>query len=359
MSSDISSMFLLFEAILLGLLLVLALSWLSIRAARRLKLIDFPDSAPHKKHNRPTPLAGGIALLSALLVAELLLGTLNDWSIIDTFLAGSVVFFFGLWDDFKSIPPLVKLSGQVLAAIILIRLGIYIQIFDSPEFFIRGSDTVNLYLNWLVTILWVVGITNAFNFVDSMDGLAVGLSGVAASFFMLVTLDAQQPLLSLHSAAIIGVCIGLYLLNSPPALLFLGDSGAQTLGFILAVLGIVYQPQGANQSSSWFVPIMLLGVPIFDMTLVVFSRLRRQRPVYSASRDHTFHRLQCMGLDPFRAVLVMHVAALVLGCLAFVALNQPPVTANLIFSSVLFISTGCVFFLDRRNRWQDLATQTR
>lgn len=357
MSSNISSTFLLFEAILLSLLLVLAMAWVSIRLATHFKLIDFPGSAPHKKHNRPTPLAGGIALLMTLLVAELLFGILDDWEIQAAFLAGGLIFLFGLWDDFKSISPLVKLGGQVLAAVILIRMGIFIRIFESPEFFIRGNDALNLYLDWLLTILWVVGITNAFNFVDSMDGLAVGLGGMAASFFMLVTLDSQQLPLSLHSALIIGVCIGLYLFNSPPALLFLGDSGAQTLGFFLAVLGIAYSPQGANQSSSWFVPILLLGVPIFDATLVVFSRLRRKKPIYSASRDHTYHRLLNMGLEPFRAVLVMHVSALVLGCLAFVALNQPPLVANIIFSSVLVVSVLAVIFLDRRKSWRDLAAQ--
>lgn len=354
-----SAIFSIFKAILLSLIAVLALSWVSIQIANRLKLIDFPNAAPHKQHTRPTPLAGGIAMALTLLLGAWLFGAFADPNVRVAFLAGAVVFFFGLWDDRRNLPPVVKLAGQVLASLLLIYMGVYIRIFESPEFFIRTTPAVSLALDWLLTVFWVVGITNAFNFVDSMDGLAVGLGGMAASFFMLVTLDAGQPVLSLYSALITGACIGLYLFNSPPALLFLGDAGAQSLGFILSVLAIAYSPQGANQSSSWFVPILLLAVPIFDATLVVVSRLRRGRPIYSASRDHTYHRLLCMGLGPFRAVLVMQVAALALGCLAFVILQQPPLIANAAFAVVLVLSATALAYLDRRKVTSGLSVDNR
>jgi UDP-GlcNAc:undecaprenyl-phosphate GlcNAc-1-phosphate transferase len=134
--------------------------------------------------------------------------------------------------------------------------------------------------------------------------------------------------------------MGLYFFNSPPALLFLGDAGAQALGFALAVLAVGYNPQGAYQSSSWLVPIMLLSVPMFDTALVIVSRLRRNRPVYTAARDHTYHRLLRLGLSSNRAVLVMQIAALVAGCLAFVILNQPPLIANTSF--ILLLSLACL-----------------
>jgi UDP-GlcNAc:undecaprenyl-phosphate GlcNAc-1-phosphate transferase len=133
--------------------------------------------------------------------------------------------------------------------------------------------------------------------------------------------------------------------------MFLGDSGAQTLGLILAVLAIAYRPLGVNQSSSWFVPIMLLGIPIFDMTLVVVSRLRRGKPVYQASRDHTYHRLLDLDWSSNRAVLGMQVAALLLGCLAFVALTRPPLVANIIFAGLLACGLLVVIFLDNTKRW--------
>lgn len=340
-----------FEVILFSLLLVVTLSWISIRLAWYLKLIDYPGSAPHKRHTQPTPMAGGIALFLTMLISAWLFGILQDPNVKVAFVAGSIVFIFGLWDDFKDIHPFLKLIGQIIAAIVLIRLGVFVRIFESPEFFIRGNEMVNVYLDWLITIFWIVGITNAFNFVDSMDGLAVGLGGMAAAFFLLVTLEAQQPLLSLHSALIFGVCVGLYFFNSPSALLFLGDSGAQTLGFILAVLAIAYRPQGVNQSSSWFIPIMLLGVPIFDASLVVISRLRRRRPLFLAAQDHTYHRLLKLGLSSTRAVLMMQGAALVLGNLAFVILPQPPLVANVVFIIIVLLSVLALTFLDRREDW--------
>lgn len=351
MNVDAFSISFMFEAILFSSILVAGLAWISIRIARRIGLVDLPASEPHKLHITPTPLAGGLALFGGLLISAWIFGTFRVPSVVATFTAGSLVFLFGLWDDFKGISPLMKIIGQTLAVILLIRAGVSIKVFESPEFFLGGSDPIHLYLDWLFTFLWVVGITNAFNFVDSMDGLAVGLGGMAAAFFMLVTMDAGQQLLSTHSALILGACIGLYLFNSPPAHLFIGDSGAQTLGFILAVLAIAYQPQGANQSSSWVVPILLLGVPIFDMVLVVVSRLRRRKPIYAAARDHTFHRLLALGWTSNRVVLAMQVASLLLGCLAFVVLTRPPILANSIFVAVLLTGALTLAYLDSRVRW--------
>jgi UDP-GlcNAc:undecaprenyl-phosphate/decaprenyl-phosphate GlcNAc-1-phosphate transferase len=351
MGSYVSSISFVFESILLSSLLVAGLAFLSLRLAYRVGLLDVPQSAPHKQHTAPTPLAGGIALAGVLLLSAWFFGTYHDPNVAATFWAGSLVLVFGLWDDFRGITPPLKFIGQGLAVVLLIRLGVSIQIFESPEFFLGSQYPLNLYLNWILTFLWIVGITNAFNFVDSMDGLAVGLGGMAAAFFMLVTIDSGQPLLSRHSALILGACIGLYFFNSPPAQLFLGDSGAQTLGFVLAVLAIAYRPVGANQSSSYLVPIMLLGIPIFDTVLVVLSRLRRKRKVYTAARDHTYHRLLAFGWNSNRAVLFMQVSSLLLGCLAFVILTRPPLFANGIFGLVVLAGMLALAYLDNGKRW--------
>jgi UDP-GlcNAc:undecaprenyl-phosphate GlcNAc-1-phosphate transferase len=351
MNPDLSAIYLVIRALLVSLALVMILAWVSIRVAWRVKLIDKPGSAPHKLHVHATPLAGGMALVLTLLACELLLGSVIDSSIRAAYLAVIPVFLFGLWDDYKGLTPPVKLLGQVAGAVILIACGVYIRIFESPEFFFSGTGLFYRYLDWLLTILWIVGITNAFNFVDSMDGLAVGLGGMAAAFFILLTLDAEQFLLAQHSALIVGVCMGLYFYNAPPALLFLGDSGAQSLGLILAALAIAYRPQSAFQTSSWLVPVILLAVPIFDTLLVIVSRLRRNRPIYSAARDHTYHRLLVLVESPNRAVLVMQIAAFGLNCLAFLGLNQPPVEANLIYSITFILGLLALLFLDRRKFW--------
>ncbi len=351
MSPQFSAIYFIFRGLLLSLIVILGLAWVSMKVAQKMRLIDLPGSAPHKSHTRPTPLAGGIALFFSLLICETLLRTLIEPTIRATFLAGAVVFVFGLLDDYWTLPPLAKLLGQILAAVILIFSGVYVRIFESPEFFFYGDTRLYLYLDWLLTIFWVVGITNAFNFVDSMDGLAVGLGGMAVAFFVLLTLDSQQFLLSQHSALIFGACLGLYFYNSPPALLFLGDSGSQTLGFILSVLAIAYNPQGAYQSSSWFVPVIMLGVPIFDTLLIVISRLRRRHPIYVAAQDHTYHRLLRLFRSPNRAVLAMQISSLMLGCLAILGLNQPPLIANAIFLFVLMMGIAALIFLEGDKDW--------
>lgn len=348
MELQVSSISFIFEYVLLSSLLTAVLAWGSIQFSNRTGLVDMPNSAPHKQHVVPTPIAGGIALYVSLLLTTWWTGIYRDTSLIAMYIAALPVFIFGLWDDFREISPLLKLIGQSLAVIILISMGVSIKVFESPEFFYSFPGQINVYLDWFLTYLWIVGITNAFNFVDSMDGLALGLAGLATTFFILVTLDAGQPFLSQQSALLLGACIGLYFFNSPPARLFMGDSGAQTLGFVLAVLAIAYRPLGAFQSSSWVVPIMLLGVPIFDAVLVVFSRIRRGKPIYSASTDHTYHRLVALGWTSGKAVLIMQIVSLLLGCLAFVVLSRPPLVANGIFILVVLVSTAALVYLDKR-----------
>jgi UDP-GlcNAc:undecaprenyl-phosphate GlcNAc-1-phosphate transferase len=351
MLSKSTNIIYIFLTLLISLLISLFLSYISILISRRVNLIDEPGSEPHKQHGQPVPIAGGVALFATLILSGFMSGSFQNHDVRSAFIAAIPLFLFGLWDDFKNIPPLLKLTGQLIAAVILISEGVYIRIFESPEFFLHGSGGIFLLLNWLMTIFWVVGITNAFNFVDSMDGLAIGLGSTAASFFLLVTLDSGQVLLSQFCAMILGAGIGIYFFNAPPAVLFLGDSGSQMLGFLLAVIGISYAPIGVNQSSSWFVPILLLGVPIFDAALVIISRLRRHKPIYQANLDHTYHRLLRYGLASNRAVLLMHVISLTLSCFAFVSLAQPPAISNLIFLLILISGGLALLLLDQHTEW--------
>src|SRR4030067_660342 len=161
MSVDAFSISFMFEAILLSSILVAALAWISIRVARRIGLVDLPDSQPHKLHIIPTPLAGGLALFGGLLIRTWVFGTNRDPSVVAAFLAGSLVFLFGLWDDFKGISPLMKIIGQVLAVILLINSGVSIKVFESPEFFLGGGDPLHLYLDWLYFFFRRLGATDA------------------------------------------------------------------------------------------------------------------------------------------------------------------------------------------------------
>ncbi|HAV77206.1 MAG TPA: undecaprenyl/decaprenyl-phosphate alpha-N-acetylglucosaminyl 1-phosphate transferase [Anaerolineae bacterium] len=327
-----------FLPLLGAIIITLLITPLSIKTAVYLKLIDIPDSAPHKIHKVPVPKAGGIAIAFALFLVSIAGGKFLSQDILAILLASIPVFLYGILDDAKGLSAGWKLLGQMTAAILLIWMGVYVRVFES------------FTLNTIITILWLIGMTNAFNLVDSMDGLAVGLAAIAGAFFMLVTVDANQADLTYLSAAILGCCVGMLFFNSTPAKTFLGDSGSQLLGFMLAALAIAYNPPNFPQLSSWFVPILLMSVPVFDTTYVIFSRLRRKLPIYKAGRDHIFHSLINLKMSSNQAVTVMHVSAILTGCLAFIALPLPPILSNAIFILSFITGLFALLWLDNKTR---------
>jgi UDP-GlcNAc:undecaprenyl-phosphate GlcNAc-1-phosphate transferase len=173
-----------------------------------------------------------------------------------------------------------------------------------------------------------------------------GLSTLASAFFIFVTSASGQTQLTLWAAILTGISLALYFWNMPPARYFLGDSGAQTLGFLLAILALLYNPTTKIQASSWFAPILIVGVPIFDTSLVVFSRLRRHLPPFEGNRDHTYHRLVKGGMNSSRAVSLLHITALALDSLALFALSQHPILANSIFVICLVVGASLIYLFD-------------
>jgi UDP-GlcNAc:undecaprenyl-phosphate/decaprenyl-phosphate GlcNAc-1-phosphate transferase len=332
--------------------LTLLAGWAGIIIAKRFGLMDIPGAAPHKLHNVPTPYAGGIALILSLLPLIFLFGLWQDSNLKIILILVFAIFLLGLWDDIRSLTALIKLLIQLAIVTLLVVSDIRIKILEYPTFYLGGPAQLYVWLDYFLTFFWIIGITNAFNLVDSMDGLAVGLSGWAFAFFMLATYDSGQLSLTLISAIFLGICIGLHYYNVHPARLFLGDSAALTLGFILAVIAILYTPQKSFQTSSWFVPILLVAVPIFDTSLVVFSRMRRGRPFYKGGLDHTYHRLVALGLEPERAVMAMQVMAVGLECLAVIAIRLTPLYANVIFAGCLLVGLGSLVLLDSKKRWE-------
>ncbi len=324
-------------SILLGIIGALLLAPVSMRLAKRAGMIDDPNTLPHKIHSTPTARAGGMVLFAAALVIGMAMGVLQQPPTRSIFLASLVVFALGIWDDVSGLKALPKLLGQVAATILLVQGGVEAQFLHNPV------------LDYGVTLFWVVGITNAYNLVDSMDGQAIGLAGIAAAFLVLATLNSGQAGSTAFAAILIGVCAGLALYNITPARLFLGDSGSQLLGFWLAGLGIVYTPDPrVPQLSSWFVPILLMIVPILDTTLVTTSRLRHGLPFYRANRDHTYHRLVAMGVAPLHAVMIVLLASAMAGCLAFIALELPPIWANAVFAATVLVGLAAILWLQHR-----------
>lgn len=331
----------LFLIIFLAAAAALLLSPLTVWFCRRVGLMDIPHRELHKQHRRPVPLAGGIVLFLSFFLLALVEGIAFQQKFLAYLLPLVIIFFFGLLDDFIGLNPLVKLIGQILAASLMIYNGVAVTLLESQ------------FANFLIGLFWLVGITNALNFTDSMDGLAVGLSSLSAACLMLVTLQSGQYHLTVMSTILLGSTIGTYFFNAPPARYFLGDSGSQFLGFFLAAITLDYAPKGYTPLTSWFIPILMFGVPIFDTLLVVFSRLRRGLPVYRANLDHTYHRLVRLGVSPNRAILTMHLAAMLLDSAAFILLNLSPLWANSLIGVLALLSLGLIAYLDRPHLLED------
>jgi len=272
--------------------------------APRMGVIDRPEA--RKIHERPVPRMGGVAIYVAFIAAALVLGERYKFTQFGSILVGATgISFMGLVDDRWTLRPLVKLIGQTLAALLLYVTGIQVGLFHQPA------------LDLIVTVLWVGYITNAVNFLDNMDGLAGGVSAVAAAFFALMCSFSGQYLVGALSVALLGACMGFLFYNLNPANIFMGDSGALFLGFILAAVGIKLRfPDNVN-FVTWMVPVLVMGLPIFDTTLVIISRLRRRlNPATTPGKDHISHRLVAAGMTRREAVLTLYVVSFILGMLA-------------------------------------------
>ncbi len=279
------------------------------RLALRIGVVDMPSA--RKIHLQPIPLLGGVAIYLGFILALIFFGDRRYVAELIAILVGaSLISLLGIWDDRWGLRPLVKLLGQVAAAAILLLAGVSVRVFSWE------------WLNWAVTVCWVVGITNALNLLDNMDGLSGGVAAVAAGFFLLLAASSGQYLVSALAAALLGACLGFLRYNFNPASIFMGDAGSLFLGFMLAALGIKLRfpappfPQNADQIT-WMIPVLVLGVPIFDTTLVVISRLRRRlNPLTNPGKDHLSHRLVALGMSRREAVLSIYVLGFALGMLA-------------------------------------------
>ena len=321
---------------------------LSIWIAKKAKIIDYPGKTSHTIHKTEVPKAGGIALVLSLATVSFLHRLINFPPIIIIFLAALIIFAFGLWDDRNGMNALIKLLGQICAVTVLALNGIRVQFFENTQFFISLNLVIALWVDIAITYFWIIAITNAFNLIDSINGLALGLAQIVSVFFIFSAIKADQPTLLFISSALIGINLGIFFFNRFPAKTFLGDSGAQTLGFILSAIAIIYTPKAESQSSTWFIPIIVFGVPIFDTTLVMVSRTLKGIPFYKANLDHTYHRLVGLGWKKNHAVNVMHVSAILCGILAALCVNIKPLEANLLFAFWMLTFLSLLIYLEKK-----------
>ncbi len=272
--------------------------------APRMGVIDNPDA--RKIHERPVPRLGGAAMLLTVILVALVLGERYKFEQFGTILVGATgISFIGLIDDRWGLRPLVKLAGQIAAALLLYASGVHIRAFGLPA------------VNLVATVLWVVYITNAINLLDNMDGLAGGITAIAAAHFALMCSFSGQYLVGALSIALLGACLGFLFYNLNPASIFMGDSGSLFLGFMLAATGIKLSFPENVTFVTWMVPVLVMSVPIFDTALVIVSRLRRGlNPLTNPGRDHVSHRLVGAGMSRREAVLALYVVSFAAGLLA-------------------------------------------
>lgn len=297
------------------------------RLALRFGILDHPSQDPggHKRHSAPTPYLGGIALFLGLIAGSLLVFAAADGIPIRNFIltigAGLGLGLVGLADDIRPLPRAFRLASQILVAVAAWKLGFGIE---------TGWEPI---LDLLLSILWIVGITNAFNLLDNMDGVSAGLAGIAAASFAVMGLLNDLPVLPTIAAALAGASFGFLAHNRHPAKVFMGDAGSLFIGFLVALLGVRLRFDRPPEIT-FLVPVIALGIPILDTTLVVLSRIRHHRPVFLGGRDHVTHRLVGMGLSIKTAVGVLYWTAI---CLGWIALTISRSTTD-----VAFMLTGFV-----------------
>lgn len=312
-----SQYYIFFLLALVGALVVSTLSTPVVRTlAVRWGVMDQP--AERKLHSSPIPRLGGLAIWLGLWAAALLAvrsipadallapsSSMPELGAI--FGGGTVILLVGVLDDrLGGMSPLVKLAGQIGACIILLALGMRMAAF--------GSDWLDVPL----TLLWVVGLTNALNLLDNMDGLSAGATSIAGAFFLLLALINGQILVGLLAAALVGSCLGFLIYNYNPASIFMGDSGSLTLGFLLAVLGMKLQVHNGS-IPSFLIAVLVLSVPIFDTAFVVWRRITEGRRITQGGKDHTSHRLVGLGLNQKQAVWALYGASFLAGLAALLA----------------------------------------
>src|SRR5437588_6068885 len=286
-----------------SLALALALTPVMRAISRRLGFVARPTS--DRWHKKPTAMMGGVAIWLAVIVTYLSLvpHSRQGWVVIG---ASSFLFLLGLADDILHTKPYQKLIGQVMGAAVVVNYGLALP------------WTRSLSVNMVITIFWLIGITNATNLLDNMDGLATGIAAIASGFLTVSFLANNQPTEALMTAVFAAALLGFLVYNSHPASIFMGDCGSMFIGFFLASAALVNIPGGRSRSivPVLAVPILVLFIPIFDTTFVTILRKFSGRAASRGGRDHTSHRLVALGMSERRAVLMLYGLAPVSGLLA-------------------------------------------
>jgi UDP-GlcNAc:undecaprenyl-phosphate/decaprenyl-phosphate GlcNAc-1-phosphate transferase len=318
----------LFLVLALAAAAAIALTPLVIRMASRWGVLDTP-LGDRRVHTEPLPRLGGIAVFAAMcvgllaLVPALVTGVVVEAASLSFFFGvlfgGAIIFVIGLVDDIRGLRPSTKLAAQILAALVVYAYGFRIDVLSL-------TPNTELTLGWMalpLTILWIVGITNAFNLIDGLDGLATGIAMVALTTTLAVAAVLGNWEVVLLSGALVGALGGFLRYNFNPARIFLGDSGSLFIGFMLAVLS-VYGSQKSAAAVLVIIPLFALAIPLLDTLLAILRRWLRGVHFFEADARHIHHRLLALGLTHRHAVMTLYLVATVLALLGITLVFAPP-----------------------------------
>jgi UDP-GlcNAc:undecaprenyl-phosphate GlcNAc-1-phosphate transferase len=304
------------------------------RAAIRFGIVDRPDG--RLKHQRePVPYLGGIAIYVSFLLALTATLRFDSTEVLGLLLAGAIVVILGLVDDFGVLTPGVKLAGQVVAVLTLMNASIYIKLGFLPD--------------WAAVVLsfvWLLAVTNAFNIIDVMDGLAAGVAAAASAILFLVAVGNDRPTVAILLAALCGALIGFLHFNFEPARIYMGNTGSLFIGLMLGALSMNNSYTRTNLVAS-LAPAVILGVPVFDMLFVMYIRRRRGLPVMLGSPDHFALRLRKWRLSTRQTVLASWGATLALGLLAIAMMLSSARVASGILAGIVLTSIATGILLRR------------
>lgn len=305
--------------------------------AEKIGAVDAPNQ--RKVHTRIMPRLGGLAIYIGYLVSFFLFVPYKSKTeMIGIFIGGTIVLIVGILDDRFELSPKWKLLGQlVAAAVVIIPFGLKIGVVNLPyEGFI---DFSNGWLAWLavpVTLFWIVGVTNAVNLIDGLDGLSAGVSAIAVATMGVVAMMMQDPVVSIYCFVLFGAIIGFLFFNFHPARIFMGDTGALFLGFNLAALSIMGFKEAVFVS--FIIPIVVLGVPLWDTFFAIVRRIVNRKPISSADKGHLHHCLLNMGLSHRATVITIYAISICFGLAAILLTSLEGILyATIAILGVLFI----------------------
>ena len=310
--------------------------------AIRIGAVDVPKDG-RRMHNHPIPRMGGLAIFFGFLLSTLVFLPLTR-PLRGMLMGAVIIVILGIFDDIYALGAKLKLVVQICAALIAVLMGNEITLLSNPNIF---SSNPFWELGWLaipVSVVWIVGITNAVNLIDGLDGLACGVSTISSMTLLVIALTVAEPSIAILTAALAGGCLGFLPYNLNPAKIFMGDTGSTFLGFMLSVICI----QGLFKGYviiSFIVPFLILGLPIFDTGFAIVRRIWNKKPIMAPDRGHLHHRLMDMGFSQKQTVAILYVIASILAMSAVVVLEGGAYWAAVfVIAIVLFVIFAYKFY---------------